>query len=381
MPDPTHTAIGTWSGGRFMHFGEPLGDERLVALLRPDERIETVLTADAYGAGEADQLLGRALAGIPREAYCLVGAVGHDFYAGERQGAKGFPRFTDPALRGPDGYADYLRMATERSLERIGADRFDLLLLHNPDRTGYTSEAVWRGLQDVRDAGLTRLLGVAPGPANGFTLDLIDCFERFGVLIDWAMIILNPLEPWPGELALPAARAHGVRLITRVVDYGGLFHDDVLPGRAFPRHDHRGFRPAGWIEAGRERLERMRPIAERHGLTPLQLACAWNLAHEPVACVAPTLIQEAGKGTKPIEVKRSELAEVSAEPALSAAEVDEIRAVGDNTGSMALKGASPDHEGAARPDRWALDGRLAELAARWAIEPDRDLRQAAPARA
>ena len=105
MPDPTRTAIGTWSGGRFMHFGEPLDDERLIALLRPDERLRTVITADAYGAGEADTLLGRALDGLPRDAYCLVGAVGHDFYEGEREGAKGFPRFTDPRLRGADGYA------------------------------------------------------------------------------------------------------------------------------------------------------------------------------------------------------------------------------------------------------------------------------------
>ena len=146
MRDPGHTAIGTWSGGRFMHFGEPLDDERLVALLRPGDGIDTVITADAYGAGEADELLGRALAGLPREDYCLVGAIGHDFYEGEREGAKGFPRFTDPRLRGPDDYADYVRMATERSLERCGVDAFDLLLLHNPDRTGYTSEAVWDAL-------------------------------------------------------------------------------------------------------------------------------------------------------------------------------------------------------------------------------------------
>ena len=62
MLDPTSTAIGTWSGGRFMHFGEPLEDERLIELLRPDERLRTVITADAYGAGEADALLGRTLA-------------------------------------------------------------------------------------------------------------------------------------------------------------------------------------------------------------------------------------------------------------------------------------------------------------------------------
>jgi aryl-alcohol dehydrogenase-like predicted oxidoreductase len=373
MPDVGVVIVGTWSGGRFMHFGEPLDDERLAALLRPGDGIATAMTADAYGAGEADALLGRALAGIPRDDYCLIGAIGHDFYEGERAGAKGYPRFTDPRLRGPAEYADYVRMATERSLERCGASAFDVLLLHNPDRTGYTSEAVWDALEAARSAGLARSLGVAPGPANGFTLDVIDCFERFGDRIDWAMVILNPLEPWPGELVLGAARRHGVRLITRVVDYGGLFHDDVLPGHEFPRWDHRSFRPPGWVERGRERMDLMRPIAARHGLTMLQLACAWNLAHEPVQAVAPTLIQEAGAGARPIEAKRAELAAVHGGAVLSAAEVAEIRAIGDNTGSMALKGAAPGFEGEPQADRWAIDGALAALAGRWGIEPARDL--------
>jgi aryl-alcohol dehydrogenase-like predicted oxidoreductase len=359
-----------------MHFGEPLDDDRLSALLRPGEGIATVVTADAYGAGEADALLGRALTGVPRGDYALVGAIGHDFYTGEREGAKGFPRFTDPRLRGPEAYADYVRMATERSLERCGVDAFDLLLLHNPDRTGYTSEAVWDALEAVRSAGLTRALGVAPGPANGFTLDVIDCLERFGERIDWAMVILNPLEPWPGELVLPAAERHGVKLITRVVDYGGLFHDDVLPGHAFPRYDHRGFRPAGWVEAGRTKLDRMRPVAERHGLTMLQLACHWNLQHAAVRCVAPTLIQESGPDAKPVEAKRAELAAVRAS-VLSAAEVEALRAIGDNTGSMTLKGAAPDHDGDALPDRWQITPELSALAGRWGIEPARDLTRAA----
>jgi aryl-alcohol dehydrogenase-like predicted oxidoreductase len=368
-----HVAVGSWSGGRFMRFGEPIPDERLAALLRPGGGIRTVMTADAYGAGEADTLVGRALAGVPRSDYALVGAVGHDFYEGERDGAKGFPRFTDPGLRGPEAYGDYLRMAVERSLERCGADSFDLLLLHNPDRRGFESPEVWSALRELRDEGLARGLGVAPGPANGFTLDLIGCFERFGELIDWAMIILNPLEPWPGELVLDAAARFEVRIVTRVVDYGGLFHDDVLPGHEFPRADHRGFRPEGWVEAGREKLERMRPIAERHGLTMLQLACVWNLSHAAVDCVAPTLIEEPG-GAKPIERKREELAGVPEHSPLTVEEVVEIRAIGDNSGSMLLKGAAPDHEGDERPDRWALDQKLVELARRWRIDPDRDLR-------
>ena len=232
---------------------------------------------------------------------------------------------------------------------------------------------MWDALRALRDDGLTAALGVAPGPANGFTLDLIDCFERFGALIDWAMVILNPLEPWPGELVLPAAREHGVRLITRVVDYGGLFWDDVEPGHEFAPRDHRGFRPAGWVEAGRGRLERLRPIAARHGLTPMGLACQWNLAHEPVACVVPTLIQEPGAAARTIESKRDELAGVPARIVLDDDEVAAVRAIGDNTGCMALKGASPQFDGAPQADRWPLDGELRELATRWAIDPQRDL--------
>ncbi len=380
MRSPGRVAIGSWSGGRYLRFGEAIDEGRFEDQMRPGEGIDTVLSADAYGAGEADSLLGRALEGVPRASYSLVGAVGHDFYEGERDGPRGFPRFTDPALRGSREYASYLRMATERSLERLGADRFDLLLLHNPDRTGYESEAVWDGMAGLRNAGLADAIGIAPGPANGFTLDLIACFEHFGDRIDWAMLILNPFEPWPGELCLGAAAAHGVRVITRVVDYGGLFWDDVTPETELPAGDHRAFRPPGWVAEGRAKLDRLRPITERAGLTPMQLACQWNLAHAAVECAVPTLIQELGERAPPIEAKRAELAALPAEQRIGPAQVDEIRAIGDNVGCMALKGASPDHDGAERPDRWPLTPELAETGARWGITADEDLKQRQPAR-
>jgi aryl-alcohol dehydrogenase-like predicted oxidoreductase len=373
MKAPGETAIGTWSGGRFMHFGEEIDEERLVGLLRPGCGIDTVLTADVYGQGAADSLLGEALAGADRGDYCLAGAIGHDFYEGERDGPRGFPRFTDPRLRGAGEYAGYLRMATERSLERLGAERFDLLMLHNPDRTGYESEAVWNGMEALREAGLTNLIGVAPGPANGFTLDLISCLERFGERIDWAMIILNPLEPWPGELCLGAAAEAEVEVITRVVDYGGLFWGDMRAGMELGRTDHRAFRPEGWIEAGLEKLEQMLPLAERAGLTPIQLACQWNLAHPAVSCVVPTLIQEAGPGARPIEEKRAELAALPAGQRLGPEEVAAIRKIGANNGCMALKGASVEHEGEDLADRWALSEELAETGRRWRIDPAADL--------
>lgn len=376
----TQTAFGMWSAGRFMHYGESYDDEKFIRLIRfaYEKGIRTFVTADVYGAGEADTLLGRALEGIERDSYCLVGAVGHDFYEGEREGSKGFPRFTNSALRKPSAFASYLRSATEKSLARCRADRLDLLLLHNPDMTGYTSDAVWNGMEKLKDAGLTNQLGIAPGPANGFTLDLILALERFQGLIDWAMVILNPLEPWPGSLCLPAAERTGVKVLTRVVDYGGLFHDDVKPEHQFATHDHRSFRPSGWKEAGSERIEQMRPIAEAHGLTMLQFACAWNLQQPAVKTVVPTMIQEAGANSKPIERKIEELASLPT-ATLTAKELARIADLGDNTNCMTLKGGSAEYVGDASPDRWPLNQELEAVATRWKIDPRQDLAHVAHA--
>jgi len=370
----TRTAFGTWNGGRFMNFGTPLEDSHFAELIRRayDQGIRTFMTADVYGSGAADSAIGAALKDAPRDSYCLVGIIGHDFYAGLRDGQKGFPRFTDPRIRQTNGYLDYVRMATEKSLERCQTDRFDCLMLHNPDSVGYSSEAVWKAMHRMQEEKLTGMLGVAPGPANGFTLDLILCLERFHELLDWAMIILNPFEPWPGSLSLPAAEKYRVDLITRVVDYGGIFHDDVKPGHVFGARDHRTFRPVGWVEAGNEKLEKIRPIARRHGLTMLQLACLWNLSHTPVKSVVPTLIQEVGSTAKPIEAKLDELAALP-NVALSEEEVRAIADIGNNKGCMALKGGNPAHSGDPLPDQWSLTNDLLDVAARWKIAPDQDL--------
>jgi aryl-alcohol dehydrogenase-like predicted oxidoreductase len=371
--DVTRTAFGAWNGGRFMNFGDPLADEQWITLVRRafDRGVRTFITADVYSSGGADELLARALVGIKRQEYCLVGAVGHDFYKGQRQGSRGFPRFTDPNLRQSNDYADYLRMATEKSLARCRADKFDLLLLHNPDSIGYSSDRVWAGMDDLISAKLTDRIGIAPGPANGFTLDMILCMERFGPLLDWGMIILNPLEPWPGRLVLPAAEKHDVKLLTRVVDYGGLFHDDVKAGHKFGTHDHRTFRPAGWVEAGNAKLDQMRTMAERHKLSLLQLSCVWNLSQAPVQSVVPTLIQESASD-KSIDSKLDELASLPALK-LTPDEVEELARIGDNRGCMALKGANRSHTTAAEADRWSISADLEAVGKRWGIDPDSDL--------
>src|SRR5256885_1288874 len=118
------TAFGMWNGGRYLNFGAKLSEEDLVeALLHAYQKgIRNFVTADVYGCGEADRLLGQALAEIPRETYAIFGAVGHDFTRGTREGQKGYPRFTDPKLRGREEYEDYLHIAVQDTLERLGTD-------------------------------------------------------------------------------------------------------------------------------------------------------------------------------------------------------------------------------------------------------------------
>ena len=139
-------------------------------------------------------------------------------------------------------------------------------------------------------------------------------------------------------------------MITRVVDYGGLFWDDVLPGHVFAARRPPLLPPRGLDRGGREKLDRMRPIAERHGLTPLQLACHWNLAHRAGRVRGAHADPGAGRGRQADRAQaRGAGGAARASSPLSAEEVDEMRAIGDNTGSMPLKGATPDHEGDERP--------------------------------
>lgn len=372
---PTTACFGIWSGGVFMHYGRNIGEERLQSLIQRayELGVRTFMTADVYGEGAADTVLGTALKGTDRDSYCLIGMIGHDFYKGQRQAEKGFPRFTDASLRGETEYKSYLEMATDKSLERLGTDHFDLLMLHNPDFTGYTSPAVWDALAALKQQGRAGLLGLAPGPANGFTLDIISTFEKFGELIDWTMIILNPLEPWPGNLVLPAAEKHNVQVMTRVVEYGGLFHGGLKPGTKLERTDHRSFRGAGWIEAAQPKLEKMAAIAAEHEMSLLQLAAQWALAQPAVKSVVPTLIQEADADAKLIEQQLEDLASVTASRALPKEVADTITRIGDNKGCMPLKGATTQYLGAPQADQWPLTPELQQVAKRWNLVPDRDL--------
>lgn len=372
------TALGTWSGGKYMHFGKSLNDDEFIKLFQRayENGIRNFLTSDVYGAGQADSMLGKALKGIKRSSYNLIGMIGHDFYNGKREGSAGYPRFTNDKLRSSEQYQDYLKMAAEKSLERCQSDYFDSIWLHNPDFIGYSSSEVWQAMKSLKENNYTNKLGIAPGPANGFMIDLIYCFENFGDLINQAMIILNPLEPWPGSLCLESAEKHNVDIFTRVVDYGGIFGGDVGENHKFTPQDHRVYRPEGWVERACKKVEYFKEIADKYNLTLLQFACLWNLSQKAVKCVAPTLIQEdkeLNQNAKSIFDKLDELAgveKIKDDFTFTKEEFLKIKEIGNNLGKMILKGASSRHNGNdAQADHWPMQDELNEIALKHNINP------------
>ena len=215
--------------------------------------------------------------------------------------------------------------------------------------------------------GLTRMIGLAPGPANGFTLDVIGCFERYGELIDWTMLILNPFEPWPGELRSTRPGA------TRRCSPGWwitawVFHDDLVPGHAFSDHDHRGFRPEGWVEAGREKLERIRPIALHARAHPAPAGMRVELGASGGG-VRRADVDSGGGPPRQADRAQARGAGRGARPACPERGGDlEIRTIGDNRGSMLLEEPRPTTTARSVPiaERHAGTGRACR---RFGIDP------------
>jgi hypothetical protein len=190
-----------------MHFGEPLDDDASPRCCAR-RRGATVITADAYGAGEADRILGAALDGLPPRRLRRRRRGRPRLLRGRARGRQGLPALHRSRLRGAGDYAAYLRMATERSLERCGAGALRPAApaqprphrLHERGGVGRDGRAARRRPDATSSAS-------RPGRRTASRSTSSTAFERFGDRIDWAMVILNPLEPWPASSSWTPRRA------------------------------------------------------------------------------------------------------------------------------------------------------------------------------
>ena len=248
-----------------MHFGEPVDEERLVraAAARRRDRHRDHRRRLRRGRGRP-----AARPGARRRRPRLVLARRRRRPRLRRRRARRAARLSrgspTRACAAPAITPPTCARRPRRASSGSGSRRFDLLLLHNPDRTGFTSEAVWDGMAALRDAGLTDAIGVAPGPANGFTLDLhrlLRALRRPDRLGDG--------DPQPARAVARRALPRRGRRARRAGDHPGRRLRRPVLGRRPARPRVRASTttgasaPTAGSRRARERLERMRPIAER----------------------------------------------------------------------------------------------------------------------
>lgn len=348
---PSQIALGLWN-----HLeGEDSGAELLRVAL--ESGVRTFVTSDSLAGGKADRLLGEAIqnSGILREELCIIGSIG--YVAGNAGHGYSMAKARFTGTREESEYGSYVDSAVKSSLEAVGIESFDVLLLQDPDRTGFRSQAAWDALAKAKNDGLTASLGIAPGPANGYTLDLLHAFDQFGELIDYAMVVYNPIEPWPGELCLMAASEAGIDLIVR---------ESVVPG---------GPNAPAEKEKRQAKRDAIREISDSRitaqGVATFEeLWVAWSLSGDAVKSVVAPL---PGPDNAPLKDRLERLAALENFDASELSkDFDQVRETGSNRGMIALKGGTQQFQGKIQTEQWPLDEELEKTAEKHGIVLDRD---------
>ncbi|MFD6951710.1 aldo/keto reductase [Nocardiopsis sp. TSRI0078] len=235
-------------------------------------------TAPHYGLGLAERRLGRALAGLPRDRYVVSTKVGRLLEpAPHGAGRLDDQGFAVPAshTRRWDFSADGVRRSLEESLERLGLDRVDVVLLHDPDH--HWEQAVgeaYPALHELRDQGVVGAIGAGMNQAR--------MLERFAVETDMDVVLLagryTLLDQRAAATMLPACRREGVSVIAAGVFNSGILAVDEPPGDA--TYDY-GAAP----DRLRARALRIARVCRRHGVTLPRAAMAFSARHPAVAGV------------------------------------------------------------------------------------------------
>jgi len=263
-------------------WGEHSEDE-VVRMLRLacDLGITFFDTADVYGNGHADEVLGRALAPV-RDKVVIGTKVGYDWYNNQREsGQREHPQDFSPS---------FVRYSVEQSLRRLGTDRIDWLQLHNPRLETLQRDDLYSELDALVAEGKVRAYGAALGPAIGWHDEGVYAARDRHLSMQ---VIHNLLEQDPGRDFIAAAHDGGVGLVARVPHSSGLLEGQYTEETTFPEGDHRNHRPRSWLIEGVRKVEQLR-FLEREGERTLgQAAIQWLLAEPAFASVLPNIYDEA----------------------------------------------------------------------------------------
>ncbi len=268
-------SLGTWAfGGDWGTVGE---DDAYAALNRAiDLGVNFLDTADVYGDGRSEKLVGRLLKDRPNDEVFVATKAG---------------RRLDPHTAG--GYnRENLTAFVERSLVNLGVEALDLLQLHCPPTEAYSQDETFEALDQLQASGKIKNHGVS-----------VEKVEEARMALDYpgvrtVQIIFNVFRQKPVEEFFPLAEERNIGILARVPLASGLLSGKMSAERAFDEADHRHFNrngeafDRGETFSGVDFETGLRAAAELKGFVPeghtlAQFALRWILMHPAVSCAIP----------------------------------------------------------------------------------------------
>jgi voltage-dependent potassium channel beta subunit len=252
-------------------------------------------TANVYGRGAAEQVMGRGLKDVPRDDYVLATKVF-------------FPMGGGPNDRGLS--RKHVMEQCHRSLERLGTDYVDLYQCHRPDPDTPVEETL-RALDDLVTQGKVLYVGVSEWSAE--QLEEARAIQR--------ELGLDPLVSNQPQYSLlyraieadviPVSKQLGIGQVAWSPIAQGVLSgkyapgDRPAPGTRAANPEDRNFMQLFMDDRVLEGVQRLRPIAERLGITMAQLAIAWVLREENVASaiVGATRPEQVGENVAAADVE------------------------------------------------------------------------------
>jgi aryl-alcohol dehydrogenase-like predicted oxidoreductase len=240
-----------------------------------DQGVNFFDTADVYGDGRSEKLLGK-----------LAKSKKDKIYIATKAGRRLNPHVAE-------GYTiQNIRRFVERSLDNLQVDCLDLLQLHCPPTEVYENEALFDGLVKMKQEGLVAHFGVS--------VEKVDEALRAMQYEDVAtvQIIYNMFRLKPGEVFLPQALKNNVGVIARVPLASGLLTGKMSENTQFDKDDHRSFNRNGEAfdkgetfsgvdyNTALEAVDKLKEILPA-GMTMAQFALKWILTNPGVSCVIP----------------------------------------------------------------------------------------------